>query len=370
MDNPFPYCLQTLRSTLALSLLGFLLLPTLAVAATLSLNWTDTSTNEDGFTIERKADVTGTFTYVTSVGPNIHFYVDSSLVDGLTYCYRVQAYNAAGVSPYSNEACQIATFLPHPKDKVGIFRPSTGQWYLDINGNGVLDDCSLGGCISSFGQPQHLPVVGDWTGNGSTLLGVFDPGTRLWQLDGNGNDSWEGCAVDLCFGPLWMRHGLPVTGRWAVGLAKDAIGLFYPKTRVWRVDKNGDSRRNLCRIDGCFAFGRLRGLPVVGDWTGSTTSKIGVFDPTTGLWKLDHNGNGKFDSCTVDLCLGPFGSTGNLPIAGDWNGTGQASIGIYEPTTGAWQLDANGDGLFENCTADLCLGPFGQPGDVPVVGHW
>jgi hypothetical protein len=339
-------------------------------AARLTLQWTDTSTNEEGFSIERKTGSTGSFANITTVGANIAFFVDTSLEEGLTYCYRVQAYNAVGVSSYSNEACAVATLPLLTNDRIGVFHPSTGQWYLDINGNGAPDDCALGGCVLSFGQSEHLPVVGDWTGTGSTLLGVFDPNTRVWQLDQNGNDSWEGCAVDLCLGPFWIRSGLPVAGRWLAASTKDAIGLFFPKIRIWRLDGNGDGKRNLCRIDGCSSFGRLRGLPVAGDWTGTGTTKIGIFDPNTGLWKLDRNGNGRLDSCTVDLCLGPFGGAGDLPVAGDWNGTGQANIGVYDPTTGMWELDGNGNGLFENCDMDLCVGPFGQPGDLPIVGRW
>jgi hypothetical protein len=45
---------------------------------------------------------------------------------------------------------------------------------------------------------------------------------------------------------------------------------------------------------------------------------MGIFDPSTGMWELDRNGNGIFDGCTVDLCLGPFGQPGDLPVAGKW----------------------------------------------------
>lgn len=344
--------------------------PNPVIAARLTLHWTDTSPNEDGFVIERKAGLTGAFSTITTVGANVIFFIDTGLEEKVQYCYRIQAYNAAGVSPYSNEACSVPTSTVLPKDKIGVFSPSTGQWRLDINGNGELDDCLTGGCIPSFGQPEHLPVVGDWLGTGSTRIGVFDPNTREWQLDQNGNDSWEGCAVDLCLGPFWTRAGLPVAGRWKIGSTKDSIGLFFPKVRVWRFDGNGNGKRNLCRIDGCSSFGRLRGLPVAGDWTGTGTTKIGIFDPHTGLWKLDRNGNGRLDSCLVDLCLGPFGGAEDRPVAGDWNATGQANIGVYHPDSGMWELDSDGDGVFTDCTSDRCVGPFGQPDDVPVVGHW
>jgi len=72
----------------------------------------------------------------------------------------------------------------------------------------------------------------------------------------------------------------------------------------------------------------------------------------------------------VDSCLGPFGISGDLPVAGDWTGTGTAKIGVFDPSTGLWELDLNGNGRWDGCAIDACLGPFGQPGDLPVVGKW
>jgi hypothetical protein len=48
------------------------------------------------------------------------------------------------------------------KAMVGVFRPSTGEWFLDKNGNGQLDACVVDTCIRSFGKTGDLPVVGKW----------------------------------------------------------------------------------------------------------------------------------------------------------------------------------------------------------------
>ena len=40
--------------------------------------------------------------------------------------------------------------------------------------------------------------------------------------------------------------------------------------------------------------------------------------PSTGEWVLDMNGNGHFDGCAIDACLGPFGHAGDLPVVGKW----------------------------------------------------
>src|SRR5262249_30396695 len=76
-----------------------------AIAAQLTLTWTDNSTNENGFTIERKTGTDGTYAQVATVEANVTSYTDASLADGTTYCYQVRAFNSAEISAPSNEAC-------------------------------------------------------------------------------------------------------------------------------------------------------------------------------------------------------------------------------------------------------------------------
>jgi hypothetical protein len=85
------------------------------VSGTLTLAWADNSTDENGFGIERKTGTNGAFAQIATVGANTNSYTDSGLIAGNTYCYRVNAFNAAGVSAYTNEACKtiagsISTF--------------------------------------------------------------------------------------------------------------------------------------------------------------------------------------------------------------------------------------------------------------------
>ena len=74
-------------------------------AASLQLVWLDNSSDETGFHVERKLGTAGTYSVVATTGANVTSYADSSLADSTTYCYRVNAFNGAGNSPYSPEAC-------------------------------------------------------------------------------------------------------------------------------------------------------------------------------------------------------------------------------------------------------------------------
>ena len=68
-----------------------------------ALKWSDTSTNEQGFRIERATDGR-TFAVIATVGADAQAFTDTGLKTGKTYTYRVVAYNSAGVSSYSNTA--------------------------------------------------------------------------------------------------------------------------------------------------------------------------------------------------------------------------------------------------------------------------
>lgn len=73
----------------------------------IQLNWTDNANNESGFRIERSANG-GAWTQVATLKANATSWTQSSLTAGVTYSYRVRAYNAAGNSPYSNVASATA----------------------------------------------------------------------------------------------------------------------------------------------------------------------------------------------------------------------------------------------------------------------
>jgi FtsP/CotA-like multicopper oxidase with cupredoxin domain len=68
-----------------------------------TVTWTDTSNNETGFRIQRATDANFTVGLTTStVNTNVTTFTTGNLPRGATYYYRVQAYNASGVSAYVN----------------------------------------------------------------------------------------------------------------------------------------------------------------------------------------------------------------------------------------------------------------------------
>ena len=98
----------------------------------ISLAWTDTAANESGFKIEQKTGASGTWSQIAAVGANVTSFNNTGLAAGTDYYYRVRATNAAGDSPFSNEAVATTAALP-PGAPASIEYPSssfTGQYLV------------------------------------------------------------------------------------------------------------------------------------------------------------------------------------------------------------------------------------------------
>jgi hypothetical protein len=133
-------------------------------------------------------------------------------------------------------------------------------------------------------------------------------------------------------------------------------GTFNPATAVWTLQTGSGTTS--------FTFGSPGDVPMTGDWTGSGRTGIGVFRPSNGLILLRNQArvNG---SVYADETFA-FGEPGWIPVTGDWSGGGVTGIGMVDPNTETWYLrDEASAGA-----ADAGVFPFGAPGWRPVTGDW
>src|SRR2546428_8167829 len=166
-----------LRASLVLGLLVAVVgSPLRSDAAQLSLSWTDMSSNEDGFSLERKTGTGGTYAQIATVGANVTSYTDTdpNLTGGTTYCYQVQAFNTAGGSPYSNEACGTT-----PQDlALVVVRAGSGSGTVTSTPAGITcgTDCSepyaSGTAVTLTATPAAGSVFTGWSGGGCTGTGA------------------------------------------------------------------------------------------------------------------------------------------------------------------------------------------------------
>jgi hypothetical protein len=104
-----------------------------------------------------------------------------------------------------------------------------------------------------------------------------------------------------------------VIGRWGAG----RIGVYRAATAEWFLDTNGDNRWTP-GVDETFKFLPLftAGVPVAGDFNPSRPgTEIGVFD--RGAWYIDMNGSRTWDAGDAAW---PYGQDGDIPVVGAWVG--------------------------------------------------
>jgi len=70
----------------------------------IDLSWTDNSTDENGFRIERRTGGAGSFSEIDAVAADTIVYNDTTVSAGQLYSYRVRAFSFYGNSDYSNES--------------------------------------------------------------------------------------------------------------------------------------------------------------------------------------------------------------------------------------------------------------------------
>ncbi|NQV01004.1 MAG: multicopper oxidase domain-containing protein [Bacteroidia bacterium] len=146
----------------------------------------------------------------------------------------------------------------------------------------------------------------------------------------------------------------------AAASPQGVLGIFNSGT--WTMDSNGNGVLDP-GFDATFAFGAASDIPVTGDWGGTGTAGIGAY--RDGTWFLDMNGNGIWDGTGTDARYS-FGAPGDIPVTGNWDGTGASRVGVYRD--GTWFLDLNGNGTWDS-GSDLRY-IFGALGDIPVTGDW
>jgi hypothetical protein len=151
-----------------------------AHAAQLTVTWADNSDNESGFTVERKIGTAGAYGVLASVAASITTYVDATVTTGTTYCYRVQAYNTAGVSSYSNEGCAAAA---NPVlQSLTVAKTGTGTGTVASSPSGI--NCGTT-CSASFNSGTSVGLSAT-AATGSTFTGWSGACTGI-----------GGCAVVL-----------------------------------------------------------------------------------------------------------------------------------------------------------------------------
>jgi hypothetical protein len=166
------------------------------VASTSQINlaWTDTSTNESGFRIER-CNGTGctSFVQIATVGPNTTGYQNSGLTAGQSYRYRARAYNSGGNSGYSNTA---TTTIAAPSAPGGLTAQPQGSnlqlAWTDSSNNETgfrIERCTGSGCTNFVTVATTGANLHNYKDSAVTSLTTYR--YRVFAYNGVGNSGYS-----------------------------------------------------------------------------------------------------------------------------------------------------------------------------------
>ena len=220
---------------------------------------------------------------------------------------------------------------------VAVFRPSTGDWFVDRS--------SAGFSAVRFGVSADLIVPADYDGDGRTDYAVFRPSEGIWYRINSQNNTFTAVRFGL-------SGDLPRPADFD-GDGKADINLFRPSNGTWY---------RLNSIDGQFAanpFGQSGDVPAAADYDGDGKADLAVFRPSANTWYIARATGvpaQNFDSVI-------FGQAGDIPVPANYDGDSKTDIAVFRPSNGTWYR-------INSSTGQFFAVQFGQNGDIPVAGDY
>lgn len=268
--------------------------------------------------------------------------------------------------PYAIENIFVELSLPngvelaYPNlftERVTVGRLSTGRtlpllWPLRVLPDFAHDDPVIVQIEVEAGDLYARSTTTLHTRRRSPALGYLQGDTFIF-IDGLGN----GAEI----GRLRARvpGGLPVVGDWD-GDGYDGFGLYADgQFFLYNDVPQGDAGQQA--PDLFFPFGEAisGAVPLAGDWDGDGVDSVGLY--ADGMFYLRTYPTGGRPDLT--LAYGVSSAT-LVPVVGDWNGDGVDTIGVYDQ--GFFLLRNNNT----EGGAEIAF-PYGDPGGVsPLIGDW
>ncbi|MCA9892047.1 MAG: right-handed parallel beta-helix repeat-containing protein [Anaerolineae bacterium] len=244
-------------------------------------------------------------------------HVDSGLICGQTYQYRVTYISDAGT--FFSQPSTVLEVVTLPCERpithtFGLYK--NGQWlFYTLDGDQRYDARFNWGSQ----EPGWQAVVGDWNGDGISGIGLFKDGQWLLRsvdLSGNVTD------IEFVFDDM-LSGAVALAGDWN-GDGIDTVGLFQSGVAYLRNDNSAGV------ADVVLSIGSTMTVPIVGDWNGDNVDTIGIYE--NAVFSLIAQNT---QPVTIQTTFS-FGPLNWQPLAGDWNDDGIDTIGIYNQ--GLWRM--------------------------------
>jgi hypothetical protein len=204
--------------------------------------------------------------------------------------------------------------------------------------------------IQSLGLPTAIRSANGTIPDTCTVFNVAANGGTGTVTMKSGPFSTSGISLYLA-AYTGAGQATPNTQSLSVNLSTTVAPIYACAHQTTASTTVGAVSANISTTD---SFGNTASLPVSLTVTSAVAGEIAVFrQSNTGpggqgaQFAIDANGNFAFDPNIDKFRL--FGLNGDIPVAGDWYGTGQPTIGVFRQ--GVWILDLNNNGIYDGTSS-------------------
>jgi hypothetical protein len=243
-------------------------------------------------------------------------------------------------------AVEDANASAAPPADLAVWRPSSGTWWV-LGGQGSES------VSQQWGLQNDQPVPGDYDGDGKTDFCVYREVTsgtsQLYMLYSSGGSDVVNLGSET-------HNDRPVTGDFD-GDGRSDPAVYRPATGYWYILESSTSNT---RIE---QFGISTDTPTPKDFDGDGRDDIAVW---RGVESSQGNDLGNWyvkQSSDSSLSIITFGTTGDKPVPGDYDGDGRADLTYYKPSNGTWYI-------FQSSTSSMVSHQFGNSTDTLVQNDY
>ncbi len=231
-------------------------------------------------------------------------------------------------------------------DSVGLVETDQGRWYLRDSA-GVQT-------VFFFGDPDDVPIAGDWDGDGVDTPGMYRPTDGFFYAR---NANAAGIADFACF--AGDPDDVPLAGDWD-GDGVDTLGLYRVDDQTFFLFNTVCEGNPMGAAQVSFVFGDAGDQPFAGDLDDDGKDEVALHRPSTGLvYYRNTLSTGTADESFI------WGNPADEVFAGDWDADGRDTVGLFRPSEARFYLrNSNTAGA-----ADVTF-TQGVGGWLPVAGDW
>ncbi len=315
------------------------------------LHWYDMNLNffhdAQYFEIWRSTDpqLAGAVKVASVAYPNAQYF-DTNVTPGTIYYFGVRAINpihassfAATCMGYAAGAAASSPWTPLAADFDGdqkadptLYHPVTGAWKVWLSGSGYAPLTTAEGFL---GSKDYDPVAADFDGDGRA-----DPAACYRP-----NGDWIVRLSSQSYAAI-VFPGLMGNSSW-VALAGDWDGDRRADPTLF-CDATGELWARLSSASYASFQDRLfyagAGLsPLAGDFDGDRRDDPTICQVPTGYWEI-HLTSGTYQGVPIAQFWGLLATAGWLPVVADFDGDGLGDLGVYNISSGEWRICLSASG--------------------------